>query len=136
MTKIPGWDDLRNATRYQAARDALIRHPEVKRIVGPSLGGSVALELDKNYRHITSSRTHGAPVWNPFGSERNKVDRYRNYLDPVSLFDRSAVKRVKWNPFESSSLTHDYSNIAKDSTSSKQVPVSSEDPDGSISLIG
>ena len=28
VTKMPGWGDLRNATRYQAARDALIQHPE------------------------------------------------------------------------------------------------------------
>ena len=131
VTKIPVWGDLRNSTRYQAARDALMQHPEVKRTVVHSLGASVALELDKNYKHITSSRTYGAPVWNPLGSESNKVDRYRNWFDPVSMFDRSAVKSVKWNPFESSSLTHDYSNIAKDFTSSEQVPAAYTNPDGS-----
>ena len=78
VTKIPFWGDLRNSTRYQAARDALMQHPEVKRIVGHSLGGSVALELDKNYNHITSSRTYGAPVWDILGKESNNVDRYRN----------------------------------------------------------
>jgi len=74
-------------------------------------------------------------MWNPLGSESNTIDRYRNWLDNVNLFDRSAVKSVKWNPFESSSLTHDYSNLEKDFTSSEQVPVSNENPDGSISLI-
>ena len=72
----------------------------MKTVIGHSLGGSTALELRKNYKHITSSRTHGAPVWNPLGSESNEVDRYRNWLDPVSMFDRSAVKFVKWNPCE------------------------------------
>jgi hypothetical protein len=136
VTKIPVWGDLRDSTRYKAARDALMENPQVKRTIGHSLGGSVALELEKNYKHITSSRTYGAPVWNPLGSESNKVERYRNWIDPVSVFDRSAVKSVKWNPFESTSLTHDYSNIANDFTSSKQVPASTENPDGSVSLIG
>ena len=75
-------------------------------------------------------------MWNPLGSESNKVDRYRNWFDPVNMFDRSAVKSVKWNPLESISLTHDYSNIATDFTSSELVPVSSENPGGSISLLG
>jgi hypothetical protein len=52
------------------------------------------------------------------------------------MFDCSAVKSVKWNPFESSNLFHDFSNIAKDFTSSEQVPVATENPDGSNSLIG
>ena len=52
------------------------------------------------------------------------------------MFDRSAVKSVKLNPFEASTLTHDYSNIAKDFTSSAQVPAASTNPDDSLSLIG
>ena len=89
--------DLRNSARYQAACDALMQRPEVKRTVGHSLGGSGALELDKTDEHITSSRTYGASVWNPIGKKSNNVDRYRNWFDPVSMFDRSAVKSVKWN---------------------------------------
>ena len=73
-------------------------------------------------------------MWDIWGKESNKVDRYRNWLDPDSMFDRSDVKSVKWNPFESSSLTHDYSNIAKDFTASEQVPVAAENLDGSVSL--
>ena len=45
------------------------------------------------------------------GSESENVDRYRNYGDLVSVFDRGAKKSVKWDVFGSSSLTHDYSNI-------------------------
>ena len=135
VTKIPVWGDLRNSTRYKAAQDALMENPQVKTVIGQSLGGGVALELQRNYEHITSSRTYGAPVWNPIGSESNNYDRYRHRFDPVSMFDRSAVKSVKWNPFEASSLTHDYSNIAKQS-SSAQAPAASTSPDGGISLIG
>ena len=136
VIKIPVWGDLRNSARYQAARDALMQNPQVKTVIGHSLGGSTSLELQKKRKHITSSRTYGAPVFDPLGSECNKVVRYRTWLDPVSMFDRSAIKSVKWNPLNSSSLTHAYSNIASSFTSSKQVPVSSENQDVSISLIG
>ena len=138
VTKIPVWGDLRNSARYKAARDALMQHSEVNTVRGHSLGGSVALELDKNYNHITSSRTYGAPVWDIRGKQSNNVDLYRNWTGPVSVFDRSAVKSVKLNPFGSSSLSlaHDYSNIAKDFTSSVQVPAASTNLDGSISFIG
>ena len=136
VTKVPAWGDVRNSTRYQAAREALLDNPQVHTTIGHSLGGSVALELEKNYNHITSSRTYGAPVFDPLGKESNNVSRYRNWTDPVSMFDRSAVKSIKWNPFESTSLTHDYGNIAKDFTSSVDKPVSSTNADGTTSLIG
>ena len=45
------------------------------------------------------------------GSQNN--ERYRNWLDPVSIFDRGAKKSIKWNVLDSGSLTHDYSNIAE-----------------------
>ena len=41
VTKIPVWGDLRNSTRYQAARDALMQNPQVKTVIGHSLGASV-----------------------------------------------------------------------------------------------
>ena len=91
--------------------------------------------MQKRYPHITQTRTYGAPVWDIWGKESNNVDRYRTWLDPVNMFDRSAVKSEKWNPFETSSLFHDNSNIAKRFTSSEQVPVATENPDGSTSLI-
>ena len=136
ITKVPAWGDLRNSTRYQAARDALLDNPQVTTTIGHSLGGSVALELENKYDRITSSRTYGAPVFDITGKESNNVSRFRNYFDPFSVFDRSAVKSVKMNPLESASLTHDYSNIATDFKSSVDRPVSSTNADGSTSLIG
>ena len=91
FTKIPVWGDLRNSARYKAAKAALMENPQVKRTVGHSLGASVGLELQKNYPHITSSRTYGAPVFDPLGKESNHVDRYRNWFDLVSMFYRSAL---------------------------------------------
>ena len=72
-----------------------MENPQVKTVIGHSLGASVGLELDKNCNHITSSKTYGAPMWDPPGKESNKVDCYRNWFDPFSMFDRSAVKSVK-----------------------------------------
>jgi hypothetical protein len=133
FTKVPFWGDLRNATRYQQAEKALKANPSIKKVVGHSLGGSVALELQKNYPKL-ESRTYGAPVWNPLGGE-GSVDRYRNLGDPISVFDRSATNSVKWNPFDSFSLTHDYGNIAYKFTSGNSAnSFGFRNADGSASL--
>ena len=73
VTKIPAWGDVRNSARCQAAKAALIENPRVKIVFGHSLGGSVALELDKNYSHITSSGTYGAPVRNIWEKKATNV---------------------------------------------------------------
>ncbi len=132
VTKITAWGDLRNAERYQAADKALKANPNIKRVVGHSLGGSVALELQKNHSGL-ESRTYGAPVFNPTGGDA-KAERYRNWFDPVSVFDRSAERSFKANPFDSFSMTHDYGNVATKFTSD---PTSANRwliPDGSASL--
>ena len=133
VTKIPAWGDLRNAERYRAAEKALKANPNIKRVVGHSSGGSIARELQKNYAGL-ESRTYGAPVWNPIGGDA-KAERYRNWLDPISVFDRSAARSFKTNPFDSFSMTHDYGNIA-----TKFQPTGSDNasgymtPDGTVAL--
>ena len=113
FTKIPFYGDLRSSARYQKALVAFQDNPVIDTVVGHSLGGSVALELQKNYpNRIQKSRTYGAPVFDVLGTEAENVDRYRNWGDPVSVFDRGARKSVKWKPFEAASLAHDYGNIA------------------------
>ena len=96
VTKVPFWGDLKNSTRYQQAEKALKANPSIKNVVGHSLGGSVALELQKN-RPALQSRTFGAPVFDPLGRD-GKVDHYRNLGDPFSIFDRSATNSIKWTP--------------------------------------
>ena len=93
VTKVPFWGDLRGAERYRAAEKVLKEHPNVKRVVGHSLGGSVALELQKRHQRL-ASRTYGVPVWDPFGEDKKsgKVERYRNLVDLVSFVDGSASK--------------------------------------------
>ena len=92
FTRVP-FGATRNAERYQqddkAYEDLQSSGRPVDRIVGHSLGGSVALDMQKNHG-ISQSRTFGAPVFdlNPFGQS----ERYRHPLDPVSILDRGATR--------------------------------------------
>ncbi len=99
ITKIPVWGDLGGSTRYKNAVEAYERNPQVNTLVGHSLGGSVILYMQKNFKdNSLTTRTFGAQVSNPAGHEDPKITRYRNWLDPVSVFDRGAQESVKWNP--------------------------------------
>ncbi len=101
---------------------------QVDTVVGHSLGGSVSLELQKNYpNRKLKSRTYGAPVMDLLGSESENVDRYRNWFDPASVFDLEAKKSIKWNVLDSGSLTHDYNNIAENVRSWDYVPEGEEE---------
>jgi len=130
--RIPVWGDSRNIQRYQDARDELMKHPEVTQLSGHSLGGSVALELQKN-KHIQGSRTFGAPVFStvPNWSEN---DRYRNIGDPFSMFDFNANKSIK-NSGLSIRGNHAYGDLADNFETTKTVPIASTNPNGSTSLI-
>jgi hypothetical protein len=91
FTKVPFWGDTRESERYQQAESAYNNMQAsghaVDRVVGHSLAGSVALELQKD-KHIPKSRTFGAPVFDLAGSGG---ERYRHPLDPVSVLDRGAT---------------------------------------------
>ncbi len=129
FTKKPAWGNVRNAYRYQQAEKALKANPNIKTAVGHSLGASVRLELQKNYPY-SKSRTNGGPIWDPLGSDSKSSDRYRNYLDPISIFDRSAKSSFKANPL----FSHNYDNIAKFKTSGNNA-CGWINKDQSISLI-
>jgi hypothetical protein len=109
-TKIPFWGDTRNAERYHEADKAYwdlgAQGKPVDRVVGHSLGGSVALQMQQD-KGISRSRTFGAPVVDlkPFDRLYNNADRYRHPLDPVSVLDRGA----KWGPFKP--YSHGYSGF-------------------------
>ena len=82
--------------RYQQALDAYkelkSQGKDVGRIVGHSLGGAVALQMQKDHK-IPDSRTFKAPImdFSPFGHS----ERYRHPTDPVSILDRGAT----WGPW-------------------------------------
>ena len=97
FTKIPVWGESHDIEMYQNAKqayDKLISEGKpVDRVVGHSLGGSVALQLQKDMG-IPLSRTFGAPVldFDPGLTHKVLAERYRHPLDPVSMLDRNA----KW----------------------------------------
>jgi hypothetical protein len=79
--------------RYKDAVAYLKDHPEIETIVGHSLGGSVALQLqkDKPYGVGYKTRTYGAPVLDLSGKPDSH--RFRHFGDPVSVFDSAATVR-------------------------------------------
>jgi hypothetical protein len=101
FTRVPAWGNSRDIEMYgnaTKAYDKLISEGKpVDRVVGHSLGGSVALQLQKD-RDIPISRTFGAPVldFDPGITHKVLADRFRHPLDPVSMLDRNA----KWGPLK------------------------------------
>lgn len=61
--------------------DAVPRLKDIHRIVGHSMGGSVALQLQNDYPGLDVT-TYGAPVFS-----FSPGDRHRDLFDPVSMFD-------------------------------------------------
>ena len=101
FTRIPAWGNSRDIEMYQNASkayDKLISEGKpVDRVVGHSLGGSVALQLQRD-KDIPLSRTFGAPVvdFDPGINHKVLAERYRHPLDPVSMLDRNAT----WGPLK------------------------------------
>ena len=112
------WDDLKTpfnqtdkSMRYRKAVTALKVNPDIMNVVGHSLGGSVALELQKNFPDRKfKSNTYGAPVLSATAAD----NRFRNYFDPVSILDCGAANSVNvgLNP-------HTYSNFENNKVSNK-----------------
>jgi pimeloyl-ACP methyl ester carboxylesterase len=88
-------------------------------VVGHSLGGAVALQLQKDKPELMT-RTYGAPVLDPLGL--NPGDRYRSYGDPISMLDRGAKSSLD-PPSISISGFHGYDTTAGRRTSSGDATV-------------
>ena len=102
MTKDLG--DSTKIQRYEQAKEEQEKQGDkVKHLVGHSMGGNVALEMQKEKPHLKST-TYGAAVWQPFSTEQG--DRYRHGGDPISMFDRGA-KTIggSWNPVSAHAFT-------------------------------
>ena len=101
MTKDLG--DSTKIQRYEQEKEELEKQGgKVKHLVGHSMGGNVALELQKE-NPILKSTTYGAAVWQPFSTKQG--DRYRHGGDPFSMLDRGA-KTIgsSWNPVSAHSF--------------------------------
>ena len=101
ITKIPFYGDITQSTRYSQAKAALDANPNINKIIGHSLGGSVALQFQKDNGRFETT-TYGAPVLQ-IGS--TKGSRYRFPYDPISYLDNGAITvgKLSINP-------HSYSN--------------------------
>jgi hypothetical protein len=125
FTKIPAYGNLQNSERYQQAKDAYQKlqgaGKPVDRVVGHSLGGSVALQMQKDLG-IPRSRTFGAPVFD-LGGSANMVERFRHPLDPVSMLDFGARQgNLQLYP-------HTYGGYAKREVNGKVVNVANRAPE-------
>ena len=94
------WSDMKQTERYKTAETYLNKNPQITKLVGHSLGGSVVLALqrnnpERNYEVVT----YGAPVFvdlNPFRDKKFKVQRFKHIgreaqSDPISMFDMGAT---------------------------------------------
>ena len=115
VTRIPFWRGLFGGSkaihRYQMAQQAA-RETQPETVVGHSLGGAVALQMQKEQPEL-STRTYGAPVFDPLG--RNPGDRYRSRFDPVSILDRGATSTLD-PPAANISSFHSYEATASRNT--------------------
>ena len=102
ITKIPFFGDLKNSKRYRDVEEEIKENPNVKKLVGHSLAGSVALEFEKNNKGYETT-TYGAPVFGGFEG----ANRFRHRNDPVSMFDFGAKSvGFSFNPL----TAHSYQN--------------------------
>ncbi len=148
ITKVSMYDKLLHSERYGQAKEALDKNPQVKHLSGHSLGGVVAMQLQKRHpQQIQSARTFGAPVFDPTGVDKfmpsgnfanplGKLERFKNAGDPVAMFDNSAKTSIKTNLFSSPTLTHAHDNISSQFKTTEIQPTTSINQDGSVSMIG
>ena len=97
---------------YKSANNQLQNNPQVTELIGHSAGGSVLLELEKQYPdRFQKSRSYGAPVFSPLGKEKLDENhlRFRTIGDPVAVLDNSAItiNKKSINPF----TNHSYENF-------------------------
>jgi hypothetical protein len=88
---------VENTERYKQAYDMLVRHPEITKIVGHSLGGEVALKLAEQFpeRHLTGN-VYSSPHIDWFAQDKFKeiLDNSRKerqeYYKDKSFIERGA----------------------------------------------
>ena len=102
----------RFSQRYKDADKILRNNKDIDTLVGHSLAGSVALELNKNYDNKFTTRTYLAPVFDLFknNSVNDKNLRFKTNFDIISMFDRNAlnISKPSINPLS----LHSYDNYA------------------------
>jgi pimeloyl-ACP methyl ester carboxylesterase len=92
--KIP-FGLTRYSQRYQDADKVLQQDPNIKNLVGHSLGGAASLEFEKKHpeRHYNTT-TYSAPV----ASMNSSDSRFRKYGDRISSLDWGAQSVARFDP--------------------------------------
>ena len=84
---------IREMERYKQAKELLEQNPQVKTLVGHSMGGSVVLALAKDYPdRDMATYTYDAPVFSlGFDQPTERHKRFRSAGDLISAFDGSSI---------------------------------------------
>ena len=79
--------------RYKQAIQAMEANPQIKKVVGFSVGGMTALELKKKYQDLTGS-VYGTPAYDPFAKEliKDHLNETRKGID--YRYDNSLLGRA------------------------------------------
>ena len=94
ITKVPVWGKLTDSARYNMVKPILDKNPQIKKLVGHSLGGVTSLRLQTEYKKEGRDfevTTYGAPVMGFWGGNNT---RYRHPGDPISIFDLGKTHNV------------------------------------------
>jgi len=117
---VAGWDSainpvaLKHSQRWQDAMRFIIKHPEIKKIRGHSMGGVVASQMseiltrNKRYGHVTYE-SYNSP-FSPINPPSTKIKRWRHVGDIVSMQDAGA-EEVNFGNFWDLLAQHDYAGF-------------------------
>ena len=116
--KLP-FDDTLNKTKRGRDADAYYRsHHEIDTVIGHSLGGSVSLALEKQYKKegnnpygIVQSKTFGAPVISGNALGEKNPNRIRYFGDPISALDFNATNVTPSIGFRWKNSAHSYKGL-------------------------
>jgi hypothetical protein len=116
--KLP-LDDTLNKTKRGRDADAYYRsHHEIDTVIGHSLGGSVSLALEKQYKKegnnpygIVQSKTFGAPVISGNVLGEKNPNRIRYFGDPISALDFNATNVTPSIGFRFNNSAHSYKGL-------------------------
>ena len=114
--KLPFNDTLNMTTRGRTADKYYRSHHEIDTVIGHSLGGAVALSLEKQYKKegnnpygIVQSKTFGSPTVS--ANFTNNNNRIRYFGDPISALDFGSTTVMPSLGFRWKNSAHSYKDL-------------------------